>query len=158
MTYRVPFAAALIATTLLGAPALADSDFPPAISVTGEANVSAPPDQAQLDAGVTTDAKTAREAADANNVTMGKVLAALKSAGLAEKDYQTSRLSLQPQFANRTPSSPSAPPSIVGYHASNRVTIKLHDITKVGAVIDVLVGAGANDISGINFSISQASK
>ena len=158
MTCRVPFAAALIVTTLLGAPALAESDFPPAITVTGEASVSAPPDEAQLDAGVTTDAKTAREAADANNVTMGKVLAALKGAGLAEKDYQTSRLSLQPQFANRPPSSPSAPPSIVGYHASNRVTIKLHDVSKVGAVIDVLVGAGANDIGGINFLVSQASK
>ena len=105
MTHRLPFAAALLATTLLAAPAMADSDFPPAISVTGEATVSAAPDQAQLDAGVTTDAKTAREASDANNVTMGKVLAALKAAGIAEKDYQTSRLSLQPQFANRPPSS-----------------------------------------------------
>ncbi|MGY3694486.1 uncharacterized protein YggE [Bradyrhizobium sp. USDA 3240] len=162
MTYRLPlglpFAATLIATTLLAAPALADSDFPPAISVTGEATVSAVPDEAQLDAGVTTDGKTAREATDANNVTMGKVLAALKGAGIAEKDYQTSRLSLQPQFANRPPSSPNAPPSIVGYHASNRVTIKLHDVSKVAGVIDVLVAAGANDIGGLNFSVSQASK
>jgi uncharacterized protein YggE len=89
---------------------------------------------------------------------MGKVLAALKGAGIAEKDYQTSRLSLSPQFANRTSSSPNAPPSIVGYHASNRVTIKLHDVSKVASVIDVLVGAGANDIGGLNFSVSQASK
>ncbi|WP_431016164.1 SIMPL domain-containing protein [Bradyrhizobium pachyrhizi] len=154
----LPFAATLIATALLAAPALANDDFPPAISVTGEATVSAPPDQAQLDAGVTTDAKTAREAAEANNVTMGKVLAALKGAGIAEKDFQTSRLSLQPQFANRGPSSPNAPPSIVGYHASNRVTIRLHDVSKVASVIDVLVGAGANDIGGLNFSVSQASK
>ena len=145
----LPFAATLIATALLAAPALANDDFPPAISVTGEATVSAPPDQAQLDAGVTT---------DANNVTMGKVLAALKGAGIAEKDYQTSRLSLSPQFANRPPSSPNAPPSIVGYHASNRVTIRLHDVSKVASVIDVLVGAGANDIGGLNFSVSQASK
>ncbi|SED67144.1 SIMPL domain-containing protein [Bradyrhizobium erythrophlei] len=158
MTYRLPIAATLIATTLLAAPALADSDFPPAISVTGEATVSAVPDEAQLDAGVTTDGKTAREATDANNTTMGKVLAALKGAGLAEKDYQTSRLSLSPQFANRPPASPNAPPNIVGYHASNRVTIKLHDVSKVAGVIDVLVGAGANDIGGLNFSVSQASK
>ncbi|WP_050405628.1 SIMPL domain-containing protein [Bradyrhizobium embrapense] len=162
MTHRlfpgVPFAAAFLATTLLAAPAMADTDFPPAISVTGEATVSAAPDEAQLDAGVTTDGKTAREATDANNVTMGKVLAALKGAGIAEKDYQTSRLSLQPQFANRTPSSNNAPPSIVGYHASNRVTIKLRDVSKVASVIDVLVGAGANDIGGLNFSVSQASK
>lgn len=158
MTHRLPFAAALLATTLLAAPALADTDFPPAITVTGEAIVSAPPDQAQLDAGVTTDAKTARDAADANNVTMGKVMAALKGAGIAEKDIQTSRLSLSPQFGNRTPSSPNAPPAIVGYHASNRVTIRLHDVSKVAATIDALVGAGANDIGGLNFSISEASK
>lgn len=159
MTHRLSFAATLIATTLLAAPVLANDDFPPAISVTGEATVSAPPDQAQIDAGVTTDAKTAREAAEANNVTMGKVLAALKGAGIAEKDYQTSRLALSPQFANRGPSSSTnAPPSIIGYHASNRVTIRLHDVSKVASVIDVLVGAGANDIGGLNFSVSQASK
>ena len=72
---------------------------PPAISVTGEATVSVAPDQAQIDGGVTSDAKTAREASDANNAAMGKVLLALKGAGIEEKDYQTSRLSLQPQFA-----------------------------------------------------------
>ena len=75
---------------------------PPAISVTGEATVSVPPDLAQIDAGVTSDAKTAREASDANNAAMGKVLLALKGAGIDEKDYQTSRLSLQPQYARRT--------------------------------------------------------
>ena len=73
---------------------------PPAISVTGEATVSVAPDQAQIDGGVTSDAKTAREASDANNAAMGKVLLALKGAGIEEKDYQTSRLSLQPQFAH----------------------------------------------------------
>ena len=78
---------------------------PPAISVTGEATVSVAPDLAQIDGGVTSEAKTAREASDANNAAMGKVLLALKGAGIDEKDYQTSRLSLQPQYAqppNRT--------------------------------------------------------
>jgi uncharacterized protein len=85
---------------------------------------------------------------------MGKVLLALKGAGIEEKDYQTSRLSLQPQYApNRTGSSP-----ITGYRASNRVTIRLRDVTKVANVIDVLVSAGANDIGGINFTVSQPSK
>jgi uncharacterized protein YggE len=159
MKFRLAVAGTLLAS-LLTAPALAQvpTDLPPAISVTGEATVSVAPDQAQLDAGVTTDAKTAREAADANNATMGKVLLALKGAGIEEKDYQTSRLSLQPQFANRNASSPTAPPSIVGYHASNHVTIRLRDVTKVAGIIDTLVGAGANDIGGLSFSVSQASK
>ena len=138
---------------LLAAPALAQTLPPPAISVTGEANLSVAPDQAQIDGGVTSEAKTAREASDANNAAMGKVLLALKGAGIEEKDYQTSRLSLQPQFANR-----GAPAGIVSFRASNRVTVKVRDVTKVASVIDVLVGAGANDIGGINFTVTQASK
>ena len=91
---------------------------PPAISVTGEATVSVAPDQAQIDGGVTSDAKTAREASDANNAAMGKVLLALKGAGIEEKDYQTSRLSLQPQFATpkaseRAPASSASAPATV---------------------------------------------
>jgi uncharacterized protein YggE len=138
------------------APAYAETDQPPAfISVTGEAHISVPPDLAQIDAGVTSEAKSAREASDANNAAMGKVLLALKGAGIDEKDYQTSRLSLQPQ--NSIPKQ-GAPSTIIGYRASNRVTIRVHDVTKVAGVIDTLVGAGANELGGINFMVSQASK
>jgi len=156
MTPRVSIVAAAVAATLLAAPgrAQAQADFPSAISVTGEATVSVPPDLAQVDAGVTSDAKTAREASDANSAAMGKVLLALKGAGIEQKDYQTSRLSLQPEYApNRQGPSP-----VVGYRASNRVTIRVRDVTKVANVIDTLVGAGANDLGGINFMVSQASK
>ncbi|HYZ39162.1 MAG TPA: SIMPL domain-containing protein [Stellaceae bacterium] len=149
-------AAAAVAAALLAAPGRAQTqaDFPSAISVTGEATVSVPPDLARVDAGVTSEAKTAREASDANNVAMAKVLSALKGAGIAERDYQTSRLSLQPQYApNRQGPSP-----VVGYRASNRVSIRVRDVTKIANVIDTLVGAGANEIGGINFMVSQASK
>jgi len=149
-----PFALVVATATLLATPAVAQPVPPAAISVTGEASVSVPPDLAQVDGGVTSDGKTAREASDTNNAAMGKVLLALKGAGIEEKDTQTSRLSLQPQYApNRTGTSP-----ITGYRASNRVTIRLRDVTKVANVIDVLVGAGANDIGGINFTVSQPSK
>jgi uncharacterized protein YggE len=148
--------ALLVAAMLLATPALAQTVPPPAVSVTGEANVSVAPDQAQIDGGVTSDAKTAREASEANNAAMGKVLLALKGAGIEEKDYQTSRLSLQPQFA--TPSKASERAGIVSFRASNRVTVKIRDVTKVASVIDVLVGAGANDIGGIHFTVTQASK
>jgi uncharacterized protein YggE len=146
----------VVAATLLAAPALAQTMPPSAISVTGEANVSVAPDQAQIDGGVTSEAKTAREASEANNAAMGKVLLALKGAGIDEKDYQTSRLSLQPQFA--TPSKVTERAGIVSFRASNRITVRIRDVTKVANVIDVLVGAGANDIGGINFMVTQASK
>jgi len=154
MKHRAALAATIMAGMLLAAPALAQTLPPAVISVTGEATVSVPPDLVQIDGGVTSEAKTAREASDANNAAMGKVLLALKGAGIDEKDFQTSRLSLQPQTApNR-----AGPNAIVGYRASNRVTIRLREVAKVAGVIDTLVAAGANDIGGINFMVSQASK
>ena len=154
MKHRTALAAVALAAALLTAPALAQVIPPAAISVTGEATVSVPPDLAQIDGGVTSEAKTAREASEANNAAMGKVLQALKGAGIEAKDIQTARLSLQPQSApNR-----SGPSAIAGYRASNRVTIRVRDVTKVANVIDTLVGAGANEIGGINFVVSQASK
>src|ERR1700722_3327351 len=149
------YPAAALACCLSSAPALAQGSPPSMISVTGEARVSVPPDLAEIDGGVTSEAKTAREASDANNAAMSKVLLALKGAGIAEKDFQTSRLSLLPQYANQTRPAPNV---VVGYRASNRVTIQLHDVSKVAGVIDALVGAGANEIGGINFTVSEASK
>lgn len=146
--------AGLAAGTLLSVPALAQTAPPAAITVTGEATVSAAPDLAQIDGGVSSDAKTAREASDANNAAMGKILLALKGAGIAENDFQTSRLSLQPQYApNR-----AGPSLVVGYRASNRVTVRLREPNKLASVIDTLVSAGANDIGGIAFTVSNASK
>src|ERR1700680_2475180 len=111
MKHHAALAAVIAAGTLLAAPALAQTVPPALISATGEATVSVAPDMAQIDGGVTSEAKTAREASEANNAAMGKVLQALKGAGIEEKDVQTSRLSLQPQGApNRT-----GPPAIAGY-------------------------------------------
>lgn len=158
MLNRIPLtiaAAAVAALAAMPAQARAEAAPPPTVSVTGEATISVPPDLARIEAGVTTDAKTAREASDANNAAMGKVLLALKSAGIAEKDYQTSRLSLQPQYANQNRPGPNV---LTGYRATNRVTVKLRDILKVASVIDALTAAGANDIGGINFMVSNASK
>jgi hypothetical protein len=157
MRHRALFAFA--AGLLFAAPAYADS-LPPAITVTGEATISVPPDLAEVEAGVTSEGKTARAAFEANNTTMGQLLLALKAANIDAKDAQTSRLSLQPEYApSRTGlSANAAPPTIVGYRVSNRVTVRLRDVLKVASTIDMLVGAGATDIGGINFMVSQVSK
>ena len=141
---------------LLAAPAMAQTIPPPMITVSGEATISVAPDQAEIEAGATSDAKTAREASEANNTIVGKLLLALKAANIDSKDIQTSRLSLQAQYAQSTSS--RTPPTVSGYRASNHVTVRLRDITKVASTIDLLVGAGATDIGGINFMVSQASK
>jgi uncharacterized protein YggE len=128
----------------------------PSVTVMGEATVTTAPDIALIDAGVTSDGKTAKQASEANNKAMGDVLLALKGAGVDQKDFQTSQLSLQPQMSQSA--SGNGPLKITGYRASNRVTITLRDVANVGGIIDALVGAGANDIGEISFSVSQASK
>ena len=133
----------------------ADTVPPPALSVTGEAMISASPDLADVEGGVATEAKTARDASDANNKAMAAVIAALKSAGIADADIRTSRLSLLPQYP---PNRLSGSNQIVGYHATNRVTIRVHDVGKVADTIDTLLGAGANDLGGVSFMVSNASK
>jgi len=143
-------AAALIA--LAWTPAMADT---PSVSVSGEATISVAPDRAEITAGVTTQGKTAKQASEANNKAMGDVLLALKGSGVDQKDLQTSQLSLQPQFENRNSGGQQ---QIVGYRATNRVTVTLRDVGLVANTIDALVGAGANDIDGVSFSVSQTSK
>jgi uncharacterized protein YggE len=138
---------------LLATSASAQTAPPAMISVTGEATISVPPDQAQIEAGASSYAKTARQASETNNTAMGQLLLALKAANIDQKDIQTSRLLLQPQYEPN-----HSPPTVVGYRASNQVTVRLRDVTKVASTIDLLVGAGATDIGGVNFIVSQASK
>ena len=76
---RTPYTAAITAGLLLATPALAQTVPPAMISVTGEATISVPPDMAEIDGGFTSEAKTAREASNANNAAMGKLLLALKA-------------------------------------------------------------------------------
>jgi uncharacterized protein len=149
--------AAAFGLALIATPAFAQAPTPPMITVSGEGTVSVPPDMALVDGGVTTEAKTAREASEANNSAMGKVLLALKNADIDDKDLQTSRLSLIPQYAQQNRSSPG-PNVINGYRATNRVTIRLRDVKKVAATIDTLTSSGANEVGGINFVVTKASE
>jgi uncharacterized protein len=146
--------AALAFVTLLAATTASPAETA-AITVVGEASVSVAPDLAQVEGGVTSEAKTAREASDAGNRAIAAVLAALKVAGIAENDIQTSRLNLMPQYA---PARPGTTTTITGYRASNRVIIRVREIGKVAGTLDALLAAGANELGGINFLVSQESK
>jgi uncharacterized protein YggE len=146
---------ALIAAAAFGprAPSHAQ-DLPVVISVLGQASVSVAPDHAQLRAGVTSQGASAREASATNAAAMAAVMAALKDAGIAEKDIQTARLSLQPISEQERP----GPARITGFRASNQVTITVHALDKVSELIDRLVAAGANEIAGLEFRVSSPSQ
>lgn len=124
------------------------------VMVTGEATVAVAPDMAAIRIGVASQGKTAREASDANAKQMTAVLAAIKDAGIAERDVQTSRLSLQPQYdPNR-----NAPARLLGFQANNQLSVKIRDIAQLPGILDRAIGAGANEMSGIEFVVSEQSK
>jgi uncharacterized protein YggE len=150
------FAAAIVlaAGTVRAEPAA--SSAPEArVVVTGEGSVSVAPDYAQIRSGVTTRAKTVKEAVDANSTLMAAVTAALRDSGIAEKDIQTSRFSIQPVYDRPEP---RAEQRLTGYSVSNQVSVTIRQIGKVGDVLDRLVAAGATDIGNIAFLVSDPSK
>jgi len=124
------------------------------VTVTGEAAVAIAPDAAVIRIGVGSQEKTEREASDANARQMTAVLAAIKDSGIAERDIQTSRLSLQPQYDPNK----SGTARLTGFQATNQVTVKIRDIEKLAAVLDRAIAAGANEMSGIEFVVSEQSK
>lgn len=109
------------------------------------------PDLAVIQAGVVTQAATAGDAMRQNSTRMATVLAALRRAGIAERDIQTSSVSLSPQYRYAQ----NEPPVITGYQASNQVTVRFRDIAKSGTILDALVSQGANNISGPNLTIDK---
>jgi uncharacterized protein YggE len=119
------------------------------INATGE--VTRVPDVAIITAGVVARSTTATAALqDAANRT-DKVLAALKRAGVADRDIQTSSVNLNAEY--RYPENQS--PQLVGYTASNQLTIKFRDIGSSGKILDALVSQGANQINGPNLTIDK---
>lgn len=138
----------------LAGPAMAEEPAP-LLSVNGEGQVAATPDMATLNIGVTNTAETAKAALDANNESVRLIFEALAKAGVAEKDVQTSGLTLGPRYDGRYDSSSGAEPKSVGFDANNMVTVQVRDMAKVGPVIDALVGQGANVLNGVTFGLQD---
>jgi uncharacterized protein YggE len=123
------------------------------IKVSGEGRATAAPDMATLQLSVVKDAKTAREALDANNKAIADVLAGLKQAGVAERDLQTSGFSIMPQYNYPQNSDGSnRPPELIGYQVVNGVSVRVRDLTKLGEILDKSVTLGVNQGGGIEFT------
>ncbi|WP_158085683.1 SIMPL domain-containing protein [Henriciella aquimarina] len=138
-------------------PAMSHNSIQPetTLSVSASGEVSRAPDMATITAGVQTEAKTASEAMSQNAASMDGVYSALQSAGVAERDMQTSNLSLQPRYdySNRD----GSPPDLVGYTASNQLTVTVRDLDNLGKTMDAIVAEGGNTISGLSFGLDDPS-
>ena len=119
------------------------------INATGE--VTRVPDLAIISAGVQTLQPTATGAIEENATRMERVRAALKRAGIADKDIQTSSINLNPEYHYAN----NQPPRLTGYRATNTVNVKFRDLKRTGAILDALVAEGSNQINGPNLTIDK---
>jgi uncharacterized protein YggE len=147
---------------------IAVSPETPLVNISAEGRSERAPDLAMFNAGVVAQGKTAGEAMTANTARMNAVLTAVRAAGVAPRDIQTSSLSLQPQYHYPQPAPPPRgydgaalevaqpqPPRIIGYEARNTVSVRLRKVAEMGKLIDALVAAGANQVDGPYFSVDQ---
>ncbi len=139
----------VLAAALIATPALADDDKG-RIVMTGTASISATPDQAIVTAGVMTKAESARAALSANTKQMRQVFTALKDLDIEDRDITTSSFNISPNWEHGSTGSRQN-----GYQVSNQVTVRLHDVTFVGAALDTLVRAGANQAGGVQFIVKN---
>ncbi|MCV2868395.1 SIMPL domain-containing protein [Defluviimonas sp. WL0002] len=139
---------------LIASPAFAQ-DAPSVISVTGQGTIAAMPDMATISLGVATNGSTAREALDANSEAIAAVLSRLTASGIAEKDIQTSGLSLGPVY-DYSSANEGRGPKLTGFQASNMVTVKVRALNELGALLDTTVGEGANTINGVFFGLEES--
>jgi uncharacterized protein YggE len=148
----------LLAPAVLAAATPALSQTQPAIlpdgtllDVSAEGRTTRVPDVATIRAGVVTEGRTAAAALSDNAARMTRVLAALKTAGVAARDIRTANVALNPQYRYTE----GQPPAVTGYQANNSVSIRFHDVAKSGAILDALVAQGANQIDGPSLSLDK---
>ncbi|MEO6114286.1 MAG: SIMPL domain-containing protein [Sphingomicrobium sp.] len=119
------------------------------VSASGE--VTRVPDLAIISAGVQTLQPTASGAIEQNAARMERVRAALRRAGIADKDIQTSSINLNPEYRYVE----NQPPVLTGYRATNSVNVNFRDLKRTGAILDALVAEGANQINGPSLTIDK---
>jgi uncharacterized protein YggE len=147
--------AMLINTT----PIRASEEPVPRILVSGEGTAEVAPDMAVLQLTVTREAKTAREALDANSAAMSKVIAAMRSAGIDKRDLQTANFSIQPRYHHPRPQAGGEreAPQIVAYLVRNSLTVRVRDLGNVGEILDKSVSLGVNEGGRITFTNADPS-
>lgn len=146
--------AASLAVVLLTVPFIAKADDDPKrmVIVEGRGSVSTVPDIADIVTGVTNRADTARQALDANNAAMERLIKALNKSGIDEKDIRTSGFNVAPHYEYVKTTRQRR---VAGYQATNQVTVTVRDLKRIGQIIDDVVTAGSNQVRGIQFRVSE---
>jgi uncharacterized protein YggE len=143
---------ALAATLALPLAARAADQPPvPQISVSGQGEAALAPDMAWLSLSIRREADTARAAMDDASKAAADVIAALKQAGVASRDLQTSGLNIEPRYVYPKDNDGTQQPKLVGYAVTNSLSVRVRDLARLGELIDSSVTLGVNQGAGISF-------
>ena len=152
ITGAVLLVAGVGAGFLLGRPGARAGPTPPhIITVTGGATVSSAPDEASIRLGVSTEADAAEAALQENSKRAAAVTRSVRADGVEEKDIQTTDVDLDKRYEDR-----GTPRERVFFRARNEITVTTSDLERVGEIVADAVAAGANDLGGVDFSLSDA--
>ncbi|RVV99801.1 DUF541 domain-containing protein [Mesobaculum littorinae] len=157
---------ALTVALLSGTAAYGQADTPPAprpmaaaeagrITVQGTGTTRLAPDMATITLGVTAEAPEAADAMADTQRRAAEVLDTLVAAGVEDRDVQTSSVELYPRRDDSEASRQQGEPPIVGYVATNRMTVRVRDLADLGPLMDDVVGAGSNLFQGLSFGLSE---
>jgi uncharacterized protein YggE len=150
---------AILASTLLAAfavPAWAQmAPVVPTLTASGDGSVSGAPDIALISLGVLSEAANVKDALAANATDMNAAIQAIKDAGVETKDIATSGLSVEPIYSDAS-REPNNTAKITGFRVSNQVTVTIRKLASAGALLDKVVTAGANRVTGVSFQIDKA--
>ncbi len=133
----------------------------PVLSVVGHGKVAAMPDVVDINIGVVSQGPTAKEALRSNSEAMEGLHKVLKERGVASKDVETTQIQVSPVYSHPDPRRPMPVgeefvPKVTGYRVTNAVEVTVRDIAKLGDMLDAVVGAGANQVTGIAFRIEKS--
>lgn len=145
-----------LASILVASDARSEAPAAPHLTLSAEGETHAAPDRAVITLGVGARADTAADAMRQDAARMSAVMAALRAAGLADRDIQTSDLSLNPEYARglSSPGGGDQPLKLTGYAADNQIAVTVRDLARLGSVLDAAVAAGADHVDGISFGLN----
>lgn len=120
---------------------------PETITVVGKSGMEATPDVAKVSLGVSSRAATPSIAREDNTAAINATLAALAEMGIEEKDIQTTNMNMWNNYDSNG--------NLTGYRMSTDLTVYVRDITKAGDVVDAAIAAGANELNGVSYLLSN---
>jgi len=154
-TALVAIAVPARAQQLPAAASLSEMAETPLVRVNIAESLRTPPDEASLTVGTQVKAPTAKATVAASKVRTEKLLAAIRAAGIRDRDIQTQGLQLSQDYTYDRQPNGSGQPRLIGYIASNSVVIKTRNVDSLTTLLDTLTDAGADTVYGPNFSIAD---